>query len=116
MKNLTVAKICTLVRLTEWERTGSSLRDQLATLIDGCPRLLLDIDGIQFNSMMLGDLVSVRNALRERWGVGNEYVAVLRPTNVTRQVMKLSKLDQAIPVFDDVESAWRSVEAPAAKG
>lgn len=113
MKSLNMTRTCSLVKLSDVENPGAPLGEQLDASLRSSPALILDVDGIQFTSMMLGELVNVLGSLKAVWGANKASMALVRPTTLARQVMKVSKLDQAIPVFDDLESAWRGVRPQA---
>jgi len=109
MKNLSVARSCSLVRLTDIQQSGAPLKEQVQACVNASPCLILDTDGLQFTSMMLGDLVNVYSALKERWPQGNVAMGMIGASDLTRQVMRISRLDQTISVFDTLENAWRAL-------
>jgi anti-anti-sigma regulatory factor len=109
MKTLNATRHCSLVKLSDVEHAGPPLGEQLINSVRASATLILDVDGVQFNSMMLGELVNVLGMLKAKWGESNAAMALVRPTAMARQVMQVSKLDQAIPLFDDLDSAWRGV-------
>jgi hypothetical protein len=112
MKNLSLVRSCAVVKLSE---TGSSqipLQEQIKPVVDLAPFVVLDVDGINFNSMMLGEIVNVFQANSERWGERPHGIALIRAPEVTKQILRVAKLADKLPLYDDLESAWRSFGAP----
>jgi hypothetical protein len=60
---------------------------------------------------MLGELVNVYNAYFERWGTRPFSLALIRAPEVTKQIVRVAKLADKLPLYDDLESAWRSFGA-----
>ena len=108
MKNLSVVRSCVVVKLSDIGISQVPLQEQIKTVVSTAPYLVLDVDGVQFNSMMLGELVNVYMAYSERWAARPFGVALIRAPDVTKQIIKIAKLADKLPMYDDLESAWRA--------
>jgi hypothetical protein len=108
MKNLTAERSCIVVKLSDVGGSNLPLQEQLRPLVNVVPFLIIDVDGISFTSMMLGEMVNLYMAFQDRWGSRANGLAMIRAPEVTKQVLRIAKLTDKIPVFDDMEQAWRS--------
>lgn len=108
MRNLTAERTCVVAKLSDVGQSTLPLQEQMRPLMNAAPYLVLDVDGIQFTSMMLGEIVNVYMAFQEQWGSRPNGMALIRASELTRQVLRLAKLGDKIPMFDDLEQAWRS--------
>ena len=71
-------------------------------LAGSCKFLLIDLTNVSFlGSMGLRSIVIPAQAISRRGGK----VALLSPTPMVEEVLKASRIDEIIPVFQDLESA-----------
>ena len=111
MKNLSVVRSCAVIKLSDLGTSSVPLQEQINPIVNSAPFLVLDVDGINFDSMMLGELVNLYTACSQRWG-GRPYgVALIRAPEVTKQIVRIAKLAEKLPLYDDLESAWRAFGA-----
>ncbi len=116
MKNLTAERSCVVAKLSDVGHSTLPLQEQMRPLMDAAPYLVLDVDGIDFTSMILGEMVNLYMAFQEKWGSRPNGFAIIRAPEVTRQVIRTAKLADKMPMFDDLEQAWRSFgSAPRAQ-
>lgn len=108
MKNLSVVRSSVVVKLSDLGTSQVPLQEQIKAIVSVAPYLVLDIDGVPFNSMMLGELVNVYMAYAERWSGRPFGVALIRAPEVTKQIIRIAKLADKLPLYDDLESAWRA--------
>jgi len=68
----------------------------------GHVRLVLDLDGVQFlDSAGLGEIVALRRRCRERGGA----LVLARPRGKPRDLIALTRVDELVPVLDDLDAA-----------
>jgi hypothetical protein len=108
MKNLTAERSSIVVKLSDVGGSNVPLQEQLAPVLNAVPFIIIDADGIPFTSMMLGEVVNLYMAFKERWGSRPSGIAMIGAPEVTRQVLRIAKLTDKIAIFDDLEQAWRS--------
>jgi hypothetical protein len=70
--------------------------------------LVLDLDGIQVTSMMLGELVNLYKVFEQRWKGKAGAMVIIRAPEITKQVMRIARLAEKIPLYEDLDQAWRS--------
>jgi anti-sigma B factor antagonist len=69
-------------------------------------RLVLDLDGLQYiDSAGLGQLVALRRAACEAGGG----LVLCRPKGKVRDVLALTRLDELLPVHDQIDQAVAAV-------
>lgn len=116
MKNLTAERSCIVVKLSDTGHSTLPLQEQMRPLVNAVPFLVLDADGIQFTSMMLGEMINLHTALQDRWSGRVTGMAIIRAPDITKQAIRIAKLSDKIPLFDDFDAAWRSfASAPRAQ-
>jgi len=108
MKNLTSERLCVVAKLTDMGNSNTPLEEQIRPLVNAAPYLVLDVDGIAFTSMMLGDMVNLYSSFQKRWSGRPNGMALVHAPEVTKQVLRLAKLADKLPVYDDLDQAWRS--------
>jgi hypothetical protein len=108
MKNLSVVRSCAVVKLSDLGTSQVPLQEQIKTIVSIAPYIVLDVDGVQVNSMMLGELVNVYMACAEKWSGRSFGVALIRAPDVTKQIIRIAKLADKLPLYDDLETAWRA--------
>ena len=82
---------------------ADAFRQVLQDLLDrGHVRLVLDLDAVHFlDSAGLGEIVAARRRCRERGGA----LALARPRGKPRDLIALTRVDELVPVFDDLDAA-----------
>jgi len=116
MNNLTAERSCVVVKLSELGNSTVPLEEQMRPLVGMAPYLVLDLDGIKLTSMMLGELVNLYKSFEQRWNGKGRAMVIIRVPEVTKQVMHIAKLAEKIPLYDDLDQAWRSFgSAPRAQ-
>lgn len=116
MKNLTAERSCIVVKLSDLGHSTLPLQEQMRPLVNATPYLVLDADGIQFTSFMLGEMINLYMAFHDRWSGRASTLAIIRAPDVSKQAIRVAKLGDKIMLFDDFESAWRSFSnAPRAQ-
>lgn len=82
---------------------AESFRQVVQDLLDrGHVRLVLDLEAVRFlDSAGLGEIVAARRRCRERGGA----LVLARPRGKPRDLIALTRVDQLVPVLDDLEAA-----------
>ncbi len=107
MKYLQIHNGCTVIRLQQITNSNSSLEEQAAPYLAQNPFLLLDVEGLQFTSMNIGELVNLKGAFSKIWEPSPHRLGLLNLNSEGQQVFKISKLDQELPMFDSVAEAFK---------
>jgi anti-sigma B factor antagonist len=99
---------CTVIKLSGQISIGEGvgdLRVALARLSGGtAPRVVVDMEGVTFvDSAGLGELVA---AYHRTWDRGGR-LCVARPRAKVRDLIRLTRLDELIPVHDELDDALR---------
>lgn len=116
MKTLTAERSCVVVKISDLGASNLPLEEQMRSLLGAAPYLVLDMDGIQITSMMLGELVNLYKSFEQRWGGKACAMVIIRAPEITKQVMRIARLAEKIPLYDDLDQAWRSFgSAPRAQ-
>jgi anti-anti-sigma regulatory factor len=102
MKTLQVDRAYTLLRLTDNKPSEVTLTDQVAPYIEQAKRLILDVDGIQFNSMLIGELVNLHRLFERHWGGASQRIALVNLTPSSRAVMERVRLHDIFVLADSV--------------
>ncbi len=89
--------------------TVSVVKDALMQALgEGRTRLLIDLSDVSFiDSSGLSVFVTALRESRSRGGC----VGLLKPQAVVRSVIELTRLDQALPIFEDVTEAVEALTA-----
>lgn len=78
-------------------------------LEQGHLRLVLDLAGVGFlDSAGLGEIVAARRRLRELGGC----LVLARPRGKPRDLIGLTRVDELVPTFDDLEEAVARARRP----
>lgn len=105
MKTLKFDRKCSVIRLLESNISKQPLVDQLRTEYESCENIMLDVKGILFTSLLIGELASVIRAFNDFWGNRPHNIALVNLNASSRQVMEIVKFDDLIPLFDDAGEA-----------
>jgi anti-anti-sigma factor len=98
--SVTVVALEGVIRLGESAQTFSAYLEAL--LQEGAPAVLLDFSGIDHvDSTGLGELVGYLQRFSEQ----GRRLALLKPHRRILNLLKLTKLDEVFPIFDDRETA-----------
>ena len=109
MQILRVAQSCTLVKLAQADEMAAPLEEQVPSLAQN-PYVVLDVEGVQFGSMQIGELVNLARVFGEAWKGKPHGLAIINPSEQTRTVFTTVKLDVILPMFDSLEEALKSFQ------
>lgn len=94
------------------DSTGVELIDPQLNLIGsgGSSRVVLDLSQVSFlASVGIRSLLTTARALRRHGG----RMALLSPQSIVEEVLKVTGIENIIPIFHDLESASAALKAPA---
>jgi hypothetical protein len=113
MKTLSLIRSCVVLKISDLGSSQVPLQEQIRPAIHAAPFVVIDVDGIHFTSMMLGEIVNVYMEFSRRWQGHAHGLALIRAPEVTRQIVRVAKLADKLVLYDDLEAAWRAFGAPA---
>jgi anti-anti-sigma regulatory factor len=108
MKVLSVKQASAVLRLSDLGPSNLPLLEQARPFILSTPFVVLDVDGIHFSSMLLGELVNLYVGFSNHWKGQRHGMALVHVPEVSRKVFQVSKLTDKIPLFDTVDEAVKS--------
>jgi hypothetical protein len=115
MKVLSVKQSCMVLRLSDLGPSNLPLLEQARPFIITAPYVVLDVDGIHFSSMLLGEVVNLYVGFTNHWKDHRHGMAMAHVPEVSRKVFQVSKLTEKIPVFDTLDEAVKSFTLGALK-
>ena len=111
MNFLEIKSGCTVVRLQQTSEMGTSLEEQAARYLSQNPYLLMDVSGIEFNSMNLGELVNVHARFQQIWGNTLHGIGLLNLSDNGRAIFSRVGLSKKFPDFDSIHAALTNFDA-----
>ena len=105
MKNLQLEHANVVVKLTLGPGESETLGAQLQPYLELSPMLVLDVANIQFNSMLIGEIVNVHQRFEKHWGDRPHRIALVNLTPASREVFQRVRLDTYFPLFDTLAEA-----------
>ena len=115
MKVLSVKQSCMVIRLSDLGPSDLPLLEQARPLITACPFVVLDVDGIHFSSMLLGEVVNLYVGFTNHWKDQRHGMAMSHVPDISKKVFQVSKLTEKIPIFDSLDDAVKSFSLGALK-
>ncbi|HUJ74763.1 MAG TPA: hypothetical protein VL359_07885 [bacterium] len=112
MKVLTSERACVVIKLSDVSVSSLPLQEQVRGLMQVVPFLILDVAGIHFTSMLLGEVVNLFLACDQVWKERRHGLALVNVSEVSRQVFRIAKLNDKLPIYDSLEQAWAAVGQP----
>ncbi len=106
MKFLSVVDSATVLRLSDHGDSNHPLQEQIDTFMKSSPQIVLDVDGINFSSMLIGELVNVSLRLDALWeGQRTTSLSLVNVNSFSRKVLETVKLTERIPIYDTLDEA-----------
>ncbi len=115
MKLLSADRTCSVVKLSDAAVSTLPLVNQMQPVMEASPFLILDADGIQFSSMLIGEVVNLYLAFQQRWQDHRHSMVLVHVPEKSKQVFRVARLVEKVPIFDDLEQAWKSFSPSAAR-
>ena len=108
MKTLVLNKSFIILKLSDLQQSNTILDDQLEPYLNVSPNLVLDLENVNFNSMMIGELMNVYNKFAEHWRDYMHKVVIIHATENTHKAFESVKLTEKIQFFPNFEEASKS--------
>ncbi len=105
MKTLKLDQAYTVLKLSESMLGGSVLEEQIASHIYSSPMLILDVDGILFNSMLIGEVINVCKACEAHWTDARHRIALINLTKTSRAAFERMRLQDRVQLCDSLDDA-----------
>ena len=109
MKTLNYGNSCTIVRLIDSTLAGQPLGEQLRPILENTPNIVLDVEGIEFTSMLIGELANLAREFNALWVDQPHVMAMTNLKPSSRQVMETVKFDRVIPIAHSYDEALKRV-------
>jgi anti-anti-sigma regulatory factor len=107
MKTLQLEQAFTVLKLSDTMPPRETLTEQVQPYLDRSPNLILDLDGILFNSMLIGELVNVHRAFEEHWKGQTHQISLVNLSEVSRAVFERVRLTDYFPIYGSFPDAMR---------
>jgi len=105
MRPLHLEQAYCLLKLSDPEHSGPPLSEQILPYMGVSRALILDVDGIVFNSMRIGELVNVHKLHQERISAPDAVIALVRLTRTSRAAFERVRLDRLFALCDSFAEA-----------
>lgn len=111
MKTLKVKQACTVIQLVQEAPSDTPLEEQALPYLEAGPFVLLDVRGVMFGSMQIGELVNLGRKFKEQWGDTPQKLGLVNLSQTGREVFSSTKLDHVFPIFDSLADAFAAFAA-----
>ena len=105
MNFLEIQTGCTIVKLRQTSDQKIPLEEQAQKYLRQNPFLLLDVGGMEFSSMNIGELVNLRGSFDEIWGGTMHRIALLNLSDTGKDIFSRVGLTDHFPFYDSLEAA-----------
>ncbi len=107
MKFIQVKQACALFKLEETPHPGLPLLDLVGPLVEQNAFVILDCEGIELSSLIIGEFVNVLRHLNDKWQDRAHGMALVNLSPPARQMFETTKIDQMLPVYNNIPDAMR---------
>lgn len=107
MHTLDVDSAFTFLKLKVNSQSGQSLSEQAKPFLTQNPNLILDVEGIQFTSLTIGELVNLHQVFTNHWGERPHRILLVNMTDFSREVFRRVKLNPYLECEDPSGVALR---------
>lgn len=115
MKVLSVKQSCMILKVSDLGPSTVPLVEQARPYIHATPFVVLDVDGVHFSSMLLGEVVNLYAEFSSHWKDQRHGMAMTHVPDLSRKVFQVSKLTDRIPIYDTLDEAVKSFSLAALK-
>ncbi|MBI3992594.1 MAG: hypothetical protein HY342_04930 [Candidatus Lambdaproteobacteria bacterium] len=95
------------MRLVDSVLAGKPLVEQLRPYLENTPNIVLDVEGIDFTSMLIGELANLARDFDKLWVNQPHGMAMTNLKPSSRQVMEAVKFDHIIPIARNYNEALK---------
>ena len=85
--------------------TDELLVEQVRDIIRESRFIILNIKGITFTTILIGDIINVLNLFEEHWKDQSHRMMFVQADPSAKRIFDLTKLSKKIPVYDSVDDA-----------
>ena len=110
MNVLNLERTFLVLKLTNHSTSNLPLQEQVSPFIDQSTMLLLDVKDIQFNSMLIGEVVNVYHEFTERWRDHYHRIGLINVSEFSTKVFESVGLTTRIPVYPNAEAAFEDFQ------
>ena len=86
---------------------SASFSQEAMTFIGEAPMLILDVEDLNFDSMLIGELVVLQRELTQYWGDTPSRLAVVNLNEFSQRVFGQVKLDHILHFYPTVSDALK---------
>jgi hypothetical protein len=104
-----------VLKLSDLGPSTLPLLEQARPFIQATPFVVLDVDGIHFSSMLLGEVVNLYVEFSSHWKDQRHGMAMAHVADVSKKVFQVSRLTDRIPIYDSLDDAFKSFSLSALK-
>ncbi len=115
MKVLSVKQSCMVLKVSDLGPSTTPLVEQARAFIQATPFVVLDVEGVHFSSMLLGEVVNLYVEFSGHWKDQRHGMAMAHVPEVSRKVFQVSKLTERIPIYDTLDDAVKAFGVAALK-
>lgn len=98
-----------VLKLTNDSTSNLPLLEQVRKNLEQCPYLFLDVNGIQFNSMLIGEVVNVYQEFKAHWSDHMHQIALINVSEFSVKVFQSVGLTDRVPVYESVDAALADI-------
>ena len=106
MKKLDINQSCTVLKLSDHSLSTRPLSEQAAPFLEKSPNLILDVAGIDFNSMLLGEIVNLHNSFAESWQGRTPRISLVIVSRTSRSLLGRANLRGRFYICDSLPEAF----------
>ena len=96
------ALVLSLISVSE---SDEILVDQVREMIPLSRFIILNIKGILFTTILIGEIITVLNLFEEHWKDQFHKMMFVQPDPSAKRIFDLTKLSNKIPIYDSVDKA-----------
>ena len=109
MNYLEVTSGCTVISLRQASSQNGSLEEQASHHLSQNPYLFFDVQGIEFTSMNIGELVNLVASFEEIWGNRPHLIGLLHLSDNGKAIFSRIGLAKQLPSFDSIKEALKTI-------
>lgn len=105
MALLSLQNSALVLSLEAVQESKDTLVAQVQHMIPQSRFLILNIKGVAFTTLLIGDIVNVLNLFEEHWKDQSHRIMFVQADPSARRILDLTKLSKKFPVYDSIEKA-----------
>lgn len=105
MAILQLRQSAVVISLDAVDDSEGVLLDQVRDILPQSRFLVLNIRGVMFTTILIGDIINVYNLFEEHWKDKAHRMVMVHPDPSAKRIFDLTKLTKKIPIYDNVDDA-----------